>query len=101
MGNIDNKMVVDYFDAVINDIIEKRAKYDHDESAEDIFKVIREILGEYVEIRIIYDEEIHIYYFDILVNEDDFNDCFGHLEEFDEIFRYSLYKGKKFIVTFN
>lgn len=69
------------------------------ESAEDIFKVIRETVKEHVKINVEYDDEMNVFFFRIMSTYDTFHKNFEALDKLDEIFKHTLYKDKKIVVT--
>lgn len=69
------------------------------ESAEDIFKVIRETVKEHVKINVEYDDEMNVFFFRIMSTYDTFHKNFEVLDKLDEIFKHTLYKDKKIVVT--
>lgn len=71
----------------------------HDESKEDIIKVILETLGRFTKIKIGFDEELGVYFFRLMIEPPFEEKDLNSIDKLDEIFKHSRYKYRRFIVT--
>lgn len=71
-------------------LLEEIEKY-HEESKEDIFRVIRKTIGRHVPIDIRVDKKLEIAFFDFLSDEFHFEKDFENMEKLDEILHYVTY----------